>query len=206
MKIAVAVATILMTMGLSGCWSFRKKAVKSLPPLTAPTIGLPPAPMELPPEATGPIEVESPPAPPEVVITKPESRPHPEAKPAKPASRPPAPRPAAAPPAPASTPPPEPVVEVPVTQPPPPPQLGEIISDQRLVELRSELAMSLERARAALTLAARRSLTRRQRETAERVRTFIRQAEEARSRDISTAVQLARRADLLAQDMTATFK
>jgi len=38
-------------------------------------------------------------------------------------------------------------------------------------------------------------------ETRERIRIFIQQAESARDRDAATALQLARRADLLAQDL-----
>ena len=109
----------------------------------------------------------------------------------------------AAPPPALPVPPPPPVTEAPVTQ---PPQLSELIPEEKRAELSREIDQSLERARTALSIASRRTLSRPQEETANRVRTFIRQAEEARSRDISTAVQLARRADLLAQDLAATFR
>lgn len=101
---------------------------------------------------------------------------------------------------------PAPAPDAPESQPEPPPQLGELLSEERRLELRKEIEQSLERARAALNVASRRSLTRAQREAANRVRTFIRQTEEAVARDISTAVQLARRADLLAQDLAVTFQ
>jgi hypothetical protein len=208
MRIRGALLLVVATAGLSGCW-FRKKAPKPLPPLTPPVIILPaPAPrVDLPPEATNPIQVEPPPPPPEVTIIKPELHPRPENTQPKP--KPSTRRPAAAqtPPAPPATSlptaTPEPTTEAPAA---PPPQLGELISEDRRLELRNEVEQSLGRARATLAIASQRALTRRQNETAKRVRTFVQQAEDATSRDISTAVQLARRADLLAQDLAATFK
>ncbi len=208
MRLRGVLLLVVASAGLSGCW-FRKKAPKPLPPLTPPVIVMPaPAPpVDLPPEATNPIEVAPPPPPPEVTIIKPELQPRPEKTPARP--KPSARRPVAAqtPPAPTATPVPAPTPEPPTEAPAaPPPQLGELISEDRRLELRNEVEQSLGRARATLTIASQRALTRRQNETAKRVRTFIQQAEEATSRDISTAVQLARRADLLAQDLAATFK
>ena len=205
MRIAAALFLVLVSATLTGCWSFRKKAKQPLPPLNPPVIVLPApgTPMDLPPEATSPIKIEPSPPPPEVTIIKPELPPPSEKKPTRAPPKPNARKPVAAP-APAMPAPPVPTVtEAPVTQ---PPQLSELIPDEKRAELSREIDQSLERARATLSIASHRTLSRRQNETANRVRTFIRQAEEARSRDISTAVQLARRADLLAQDLAATFK
>ena len=209
MRIAAALFLVLVSATLTGCWSFRKKAKQPLPPLNPPVIVLPVpgTPVDLPPEATTPIKIEPAPPTPEVTIIKPELPPPPEKKPSKAPPKPAAKRPVAAP-APVPSPsvpvqPPPPTTEAPVTQ---PPQLSELIPDERRAELSREIDQSLERARATLSTASHRTLSRQQEETANRVRTFVRQAEEARSRDISTAVQLARRADLLAQDLAATFK
>jgi len=46
-----------------------------------------------------------------------------------------------------------------------------------------------------------KNLTADQKATAERIRTFRKQAEQAREQDLMTAVILARRADLLAKDL-----
>jgi hypothetical protein len=43
-----------------------------------------------------------------------------------------------------------------------------------------------------------------QRETVERIQTFIQQAEESKGRDLATALQLVRRADVLGQDLLKT--
>lgn len=203
MRLTGVLLLVVASAALSGCW-FRKKAPKPLPPLAPPVIVMPAPvpspPVDLPPEATNPIEVEQPP-PPEVTTIKPELQQRPEKSQAKP--KPPARRPAATQHPLPATPAPEATTEAPAA---PLPQLGELISGDRRLELRNEVEQSLGRARATLTIASQRALTRRQNETAKRVRTFIQQAEEATSRDISTAAQLARRADLLAQDLAATFK
>jgi hypothetical protein len=52
-----------------------------------------------------------------------------------------------------------------------------------------------------LAAAASRKLTADQDSLVVRIRTFVMQAEQAREQDLVTAVSLARRADLLAQDL-----
>jgi hypothetical protein len=47
----------------------------------------------------------------------------------------------------------------------------------------------------------RKNLTPEQSKTAETIRTFQKQAEQAREQDLLTAVNIARRADLLAKDL-----
>jgi type IV secretory pathway VirB10-like protein len=90
--------------------------------------------------------------------------------------------------------------------PPPPPQLGEILSADRRRQYEAEYAQSLARARSALQQASGKSLTSAQRETVERIQTFIQQAEESKAKDLATAVQLARRADVLGQDLLKDFQ
>lgn len=72
-------------------------------------------------------------------------------------------------------------------------------SQQRQAE--ADLEASLQRARVALNRTSGRQLTAAQRETLERIRVFIEQAQGERKRDLATALQLARRADLLGQDL-----
>jgi hypothetical protein len=81
------------------------------------------------------------------------------------------------------------------------PQLGEILTGAQRRQVETELADHLARARDVLTRATRATLNSGQVETRERIRIFIQQAESARDRDPATALQLARRADLLAQDL-----
>jgi hypothetical protein len=85
------------------------------------------------------------------------------------------------------------------------PQLGEILSGAQRQQVETEMTGHLNRAREILTRAARATLNSAQVETRERVRTFIQQAESARARDPKTALELARRADVLAQDLLPTL-
>lgn len=84
---------------------------------------------------------------------------------------------------------------------PPPPRLGQIFTAEQLREYRRNLDESLERVRRALVAVVGRNLTRDLTEIVGRIQTFQRQAEQARETDLVTAVNLARRADLLAQDL-----
>jgi hypothetical protein len=64
----------------------------------------------------------------------------------------------------------------------------------------------VERAATVLKQAAARSLNAEQQETTARIRTFLGQAAAARDNDISTALQLVRRADLLGQELLKSMK
>lgn len=97
----------------------------------------------------------------------------------------------------------------PAEQAPPPstpaPRLGEILSDEQRRQYQADYAQSLARARAALGQASGKSLNQTQKETVERIQTFIQQAEEAKGKDLATALQLVRRADVLGQDLLKNF-
>jgi hypothetical protein len=82
-----------------------------------------------------------------------------------------------------------------------PPRLGKIFTPDQLKEYNRALDESLDRVRKALVVVAGKNLNAEQGEIANRIRTFQRQAEQARELDLVTAVSLARRADLLAQDL-----
>jgi hypothetical protein len=90
---------------------------------------------------------------------------------------------------------------VPDVDQPPPPRLGQIFTAEQLRDYNRTLDESLTRVRTVLAVAASKSLTAQQAGMVTRIRTFVTQAEQARQQDLVTAVSLARRADLLAQDL-----
>lgn len=81
------------------------------------------------------------------------------------------------------------------------PRLGQIFTPDQLRDYNRTLDESLDRVRRALAVVAGKNLNAEQGEIANRIRTFQKQAEQAREQDLVTAVSLARRADLLAQDL-----
>jgi hypothetical protein len=85
--------------------------------------------------------------------------------------------------------------------PPAPPKLGQIFTPDQLREYNHLLDESLDRVRKALAVLAKKNLNAEQTEIAARVNTFQKQAEQVREQDLVTAVSLAKRADLLAQDL-----
>ena len=191
MRLATVLLTIGLCLGLSGCW-FRKKATPAPPP-PAPQAKQAPVlqpPEQKPPEQK-PLPMPPPPeiqAPAQITLPAPQKTPPPR----------PAPRKKQTPPAP---PPPPPPVEQPPVQ-AAPPQLGEILSDAERRQSEADYAQSLSRARSALQQASGKSLSPTQRETVERIKTFIQQAEESKGKsDLATALQLVRRADVLGQDL-----
>ena len=86
-------------------------------------------------------------------------------------------------------------------EPLPAPRLGQIFTPDQLREYTRQLDDSLDRVRKALAVVAEKNLSADQADIADRIRTFQKQAEQAREEDLVTAVNLARRADLLAKDL-----
>jgi hypothetical protein len=84
--------------------------------------------------------------------------------------------------------------------------LREIISIEQRRQYEAEFSQSVVRAGAVLKQASTRTLDAGQQETSARIRTFISQANALRDEDISTALQLARRADLLGQELLKSLK
>ena len=84
--------------------------------------------------------------------------------------------------------------------------ITEILTPQERQELTQEFSRSLSSAQRGLAVAATRSLTLDQFETMELARSFVAQAERARNSDLTLAVQLARRADLLAQELLSATR
>jgi len=65
---------------------------------------------------------------------------------------------------------------------------------------------SVGAARASLARLRGRKLTNEQSEAAARIRTFAEQADQARKTDLRSAVQLARRAEVLARDLETSIR
>jgi hypothetical protein len=81
------------------------------------------------------------------------------------------------------------------------PRLAQMYTPEEFRENTRALEESLGRVNRALAIVEGKNLTAEQKEVAERIRTFRKQAEQAREQDLLTAVSLARRADLLAKDL-----
>ena len=89
----------------------------------------------------------------------------------------------------------------PATPESPAPRLAQMFTPEELRQNTRTLEESLDRVNRALTIVEAKNLTNEQKEIAERIRTFRKQAEQAREQDLLTAVSLAKRADLLAKDL-----
>ena len=96
---------------------------------------------------------------------------------------------------------PKPTPAPPENPPVPAPKLAQILTPDESRRNNLELDQSMDRVRRALAAVAGRTLNPELKEVAERVRTYLTQAEQTREQDLVTAVNLARRADLLAKDL-----
>lgn len=204
MKALRVVALAALCLGTSGCW-FGKKALKAPPPPPAATQPAVPQPVAAQPAPPAPAEPEPLPLTQPSLVEKLEPVPVQEPAPQEvPRPRPPVRRNRP----PSTPPPPEPAVTpaAPLPAPAPAPQLREIISGDRRRQLDAEYSQGVARANAALKQAATRTLNAAQQQTAARIRTFLAQAGAAQENDISTALQLSRRADLLGQELVKSLK
>jgi hypothetical protein len=86
------------------------------------------------------------------------------------------------------------------------PQLSEILPEDRRKQYEADFAACVSRARSAVSTASNRRLTNHNQETVKRILTFLQQAEDSKVRDLATALQLARRADLLGQDLLKSLR
>jgi hypothetical protein len=82
-----------------------------------------------------------------------------------------------------------------------PPRLAQMFTPEELRQNTRALEDSLEKVNRALTIVEGKSLTAEQKQIAERIRSFRKQAEQAREEDLLTAVSLAKRAEFLATDL-----
>lgn len=177
---------LALSLGSTSCW-FQKS-----PP---PRVFVPPPPVFRPPVAA--VQPELPPAP---EIEMPQDASIMEGIPAAmpPTEPPPPPPPRRTPPQVRVT------AQPPAAVPPevqPTPRLGQIFTTDQLRDYNRALEESLDRVRRILGTVAGRNLNPELSEIVSRIQTFQKQAEQAREQDLVTAVNLARRADLLAQDL-----
>jgi hypothetical protein len=184
--IGIFPAVIVLSVLSSSCF-FQKKPVVFTPPppqaqpkLNADVARLPP-----PPEIAGDPAATIPPAASDTL-------------PEVPAPPDPRPAPRRTSPTPAHTTPAPPVPEQPA-----PPRLGPVFTAEQRRAYTRTLEESLERVKRALEFLATRNLNPEQADVREKISTFQKQAEQAREQDLVLAVNLAKRADLLAQDLVA---
>lgn len=197
---------LVLLVAMSGCWFGRKKPqTTSAPPPPAPMAApkpktKPAKPIEPPPETTTVKPVQSLPDMPEI---KPDTNPletPPPKPPAKAARKPvkkttPVPVAANVPTAPPAT------APAPAAGAAPVPQLGVLLTPEQRNEYEAAYSRDMTSAMDGLTHVLEHSATAAQKESMTRIRSFMRQAEDAHGRDLATAAQLARRAAVLAQDL-----
>jgi hypothetical protein len=193
---------LLLSLGFSSCWFAKKKAASSLPPPPQPAL-LKPSPVISPstdvviPPASVPEPPVQTPAPVAEAPKAPEPEPEPVVKAPAPRRRKTVPKPALATPE---------SVDATTLPPEPAPQLSEMLTPAQRRQYEAGFAQSTRSAKAALSKTSGRILTPEQTQTAERIQTFLDQAEKSRPGDLGTALQLARRADLLAQDLLKSLQ
>jgi hypothetical protein len=190
----IAVSGIALSVVCTGCAG--KKKVKAALPVPSQGSLTKPAPVLSLPPTIAPIEtpVEEAPAKAEEPLPEPDTTaPAVTKKPSPPRRTRPAPPP--------------PAVEVPTPEtaappaPEPGPQLRELFTPEQRAQYEKELSKNVAEARFALSRASRRKLTLAQRENVSRIQTFLMQAQASRKDDLATALQLARRAALLGQEL-----
>jgi hypothetical protein len=199
---------LVLAVATNGCWLGRKKPqTTAVPPPPAPvstpssktktkTKPIDPPSVTLPEKPVGslpdmpPVQSENTPAetPPPKPVTKPGTR-----KSAKKA-------PPAAPPVTATVPPAT-TSPTPATVPATVPQLAVLLTPEQRNQFEADYSRDMASAMDGLIHVLETSLTPAQKESMTRVRSFMRQAEDAHGRDLATAAQLARRAAVLAQDL-----
>lgn len=86
------------------------------------------------------------------------------------------------------------------------PQLSEMLTEDRRRQYETDFAACVSRAKSAVSTASNRRLSIHDTETVQRILTFLQQADEAKVRDLATALQLARRADLLGQELLKSLR
>jgi len=102
--------------------------------------------------------------------------------------------------------PPKPVAPTPPDQPDPPPKLTQMYTAEERRDYNKQIDDSLEKVRRDLTVLAKKNLNPDQQNQINTISTFQKQAEQAReTQDLSTAALLAKRAEVLAEDLLGRF-
>ena len=91
-------------------------------------------------------------------------------------------------------------------QPSAPPRLGEMLTDAQRADLGRQCDEAVRRVQAGMASLGGKPLTNEAKDTLERVRTFARQAEQARGRDPQAALQLVQRAEVLLSDLLKSLR
>jgi hypothetical protein len=177
---------LAMSMASNGCL-FKKNPVAFTPPPphAEPQVAAKTPTLPGPPAVAGDPAGDVPQAPNSLPDVAPPPAPKP--PPRRAVAPPTAPKPVEAPAAPATT--------------PAAPRIGQLFTPDQQRDYNKSLDESLDRVKKALAIVSGKSLNPEQNEIANKIRTFQKQAEEAREQDLLTAVTLAKRADVLAQDL-----
>jgi len=178
---------LALTLSNTACFFHKRPAARVFvppPPAPRPAVATSQPELPSPPEIRGHVE------PPDLEI--PANMPSEAAPPPSPAPR------RTPPPVRANIPPPAPIPTEPA---PAAPRLTQIFTADQLREYNRTLEDSLDRVKKVLGTVAGKNLNSEQTQVVQRIQTFQKQAEQAREQDLVTAVNLARRADLLAQDL-----
>lgn len=109
-------------------------------------------------------------------------------------------------PRPAKVPEPIPAVAEPAKADPAEARLGDVLPEAQRRNLGAMLDENLQQARQTLNALQNRPLTKAQAEARSRIRSFVRQAEDARATNITAAVQLSHRAAVLARDLNESLR
>jgi hypothetical protein len=86
------------------------------------------------------------------------------------------------------------------------PRLGEILPDDRKREYETDYKRFTAAARTALSRTSGHRLNATQAEMVDRIRNFLQQAQKSYASDLATAYQLARRADLVGQELLKSLR
>jgi hypothetical protein len=198
MKGRIILAVLILVLGPGGCGPHRRPFVMPNAPLQAAAKPLPEVTIVAPPEIETPVPIVEIPGPRLSAAEDPSTVKAPQDK---------RPQQAHVPGGQATPPETEPVIPPPVAPTAPAPRLGEILTDSRRREYEADFNRYMDGARAALKRASPLRLSDSQRLTMTRIKTFLEQAETSRrARDLATALQLARRADLLGQDLLKSLR
>jgi len=200
-RIGLIIVILTAAWACGACNPFRRSKSVPVPQAPAPEVATLPAP-EPPPER------EPLPPPPQLEqgpVTSPPSPPQQEIKlPARPPTQPQKARRPKASPAPATKPAPPP--EETPAEPAAVPQLKQLLTPEQEEEYNQGIDASLKKARTELAAIQSRRLNQEQAAALARIQAFIQQAEATRKSDPVTARNLARRAELLAEDLARSVR
>ena len=193
-RLATLALLTITAFSTTGCRFFGKAPKASVPVAPAPQVTPAPSPASQPTDAPKPTDP--------TVIPQPQVTPAEQPAPVKPI----------APPVTTTLPPtrpkpkPTPATAAPVPPAAPAPVFGEILTPQQQAQVLQAYEQSAQSARRALSQLNGRALTADQMATANRVRSFLKQADEAKTSDPSSAARLAQRAEVLANNLVGSLQ